>query len=79
MTEKCKLCGSYAINPGHHDRPEFDKNIDNDLCDVCFWKVRANKLKTVLTTFENEVQDFTGVTEDTHRNLTRILKYDKYD
>ena len=34
----CKHCGSQAINPGFRERPQ---GIDLDLCDVCFWRVRA--------------------------------------
>jgi dUTPase len=34
---KCK-CGSYAINPHLHGR---EKEIDIDLCDVCYWRKRA--------------------------------------
>jgi hypothetical protein len=43
MTLRCTTpgCGSYGINPGLHGRPDFTENIDNDLCDVCFWKKRA--------------------------------------
>ena len=33
----CK-CGSYAINPHHHGR---DPEADLDLCDVCYWRKRA--------------------------------------
>ena len=33
---QCK-CGSFAINPGHHGRD----NTDLDLCDVCYWRKRA--------------------------------------
>ena len=34
---KCK-CGSYAINENLHGR---DKVKDLDLCDVCYWRKRA--------------------------------------
>jgi len=34
---KCKRCGSYAINHHSHGR---DGN-DPDLCDVCYWRKRA--------------------------------------
>ena len=33
----CKTCGSYAINPGKHGRDDMDL----DLCDVCYWRKRA--------------------------------------
>jgi len=37
---KCKTpgCGSYAINPRSSGR---DPAKDLDLCDVCYWRVRA--------------------------------------
>lgn len=38
MSERCKLCGSYAINPNLHHR---EPGVDLDLCDVCYWEVRA--------------------------------------
>ena len=37
----CKLCSSHAINPQFYDR---EPNIDLDLCDVCYWKTRAERL-----------------------------------
>ena len=36
----CKQCGSYAINPGMHGRD----GSDVDLCDVCYWRKRSDKL-----------------------------------
>jgi len=35
-------CGSYAINPSHHGR---DPKVDLDLCDVCYWRKRAEKIR----------------------------------
>ena len=35
---KCKKCGSHAINDGRHGR-EKGKNLD--LCDVCYWRKRV--------------------------------------
>ena len=39
-TSRCTVpgCGSHAINPGHHGRTE---GADLDLCDVCYWRKRA--------------------------------------
>jgi len=34
---RCK-CGSYAINPHLYGR---EKGVDTDLCDVCYWRKRA--------------------------------------
>jgi len=38
-TMKCKNCGSYAVNPHLHGREE---KTDLDLCDVCYWRKRAD-------------------------------------
>ena len=35
--KSCILCKSYAINPSQHGRD----GTDNDLCDVCYWRKRA--------------------------------------
>ena len=35
---KCKRCYSYAINPHCHGR---EAGVDLDLCDVCYWRKRA--------------------------------------
>jgi len=40
----CRVCHSYAINPGHHGRPPFSEGVDHDLCDVCYWRKRAGGL-----------------------------------
>lgn len=41
MGEKCKECGSYAINHHCHGRD----GSDGDLCDVCYWRKRAGELE----------------------------------
>lgn len=40
MSSKCRICGSYAINPHRHGR---EPNTDLDLCDVCYWRTRAEE------------------------------------
>lgn len=35
----CKRCGSFAINPKQHGRDLTDL----DLCDVCYWRKRAEE------------------------------------
>lgn len=40
----CTRCGSFAINPGRHGRDDSDL----DLCDVCFWRRRAERRLTIL-------------------------------
>ena len=42
---KCKSCGSYAINPKLHGR---DGKSDLDLCDVCYWRKRADAREITL-------------------------------
>ena len=37
--KKCSCCGSYAVNPGRSGR---DESSDLDLCDVCYWRKRAD-------------------------------------
>ncbi len=34
----CKKCGSFAVNPDLHGR---EPGVDLDLCDVCYWRARA--------------------------------------
>ena len=45
MSSKCKICGSYAINPHSHGRKP---RVDVDLCDVCYWRTRAEVSKVAL-------------------------------
>jgi len=35
----CTRCGSYAINPDSHGR---NSSADLDLCDLCYWRKRAD-------------------------------------
>ena len=42
---RCKICGSMAINPHTLGRD----NADLDLCDVCYWRKRANGAKPTLS------------------------------
>lgn len=42
---KCARCGSYAINHGHHGRD----GSDSDLCDVCYWRERAENVTRALS------------------------------
>ena len=46
--EQCK-CGSYAINPEHHGRG----GTDADLCDVCYWRKRADIMREALEEMDN--------------------------
>ena len=38
--QSCKRCTSHAINPHLHGREE---GVDLDLCDVCYWRKRAER------------------------------------
>ena len=38
--KECNRCGSYAVNPGRSGR---DETSDLDLCDVCYWRKRAEQ------------------------------------
>lgn len=40
---KCTECGSYAINHHRHGRD----GSDSELCDVCYWRVRATDYATL--------------------------------
>lgn len=40
---KCTECGSYAINHHCHGRD----GSDQELCDVCYWRVRATDYATL--------------------------------
>ena len=37
---RCERCGSHAVNPGRSGR---DMQSDLDLCDVCYWRKRAEQ------------------------------------
>jgi len=41
---KCKECGSYAINVGRCGRDDSDP----DLCDVCYWRVRYERSQAIV-------------------------------
>ena len=44
--KSCKRCGSYAINNKEHGRDGEDAH----LCDVCYWRKRAEKWDEKLKT-----------------------------
>jgi len=57
---KCKICYSYAINHNLHDRD----GSDPDLCDVCYWKKRAEAhaqlveaLKAIIKEDDDELKE----------------------
>ena len=52
---KCKRCGSYAINHHKHGRD----GSDDELCDVCYWRKRAETLVYAATTASLALNDWT--------------------
>lgn len=46
---KCKRCFSYAINPHMNGRDKTDL----DLCDVCYWRKRAELVPAMLGVVES--------------------------
>ena len=56
---KCIKCGSYAINHGLHGRD----GIDPDLCDVCYWRKRADDAADEIDRLREclrNIRNFTG-------------------
>lgn len=58
----CKNCGSYAINPRHHGRRE---GADEHLCDVCYWRKRAEVLAAVTTELIEYLSEICETQEET--------------
>lgn len=42
---ECKICRSMAVNPHSHGRED---GVDLDLCDVCYWRTRAERYEKAL-------------------------------
>lgn len=59
---KCTRCGSYAINPNNHGRDKTDL----DLCDVCYWRKRAESRIQIPAT-ELSSKDFNQIDEKKHQ------------
>ena len=76
MNPTCKNCGSFAINHYKHGRD----GSDVDLCDVCFWRKRANaeavnrvaKLEAILITIRNMSQRTCMTFEDQSFAVTEL-------
>lgn len=41
---RCRLCGSHAVNDHLHGR---EAGVDLDLCDVCYWRTRYEAIRVV--------------------------------
>lgn len=52
--KSCKRCGSYAINEHAHGRA---KGHNTDLCDVCYWRNKAEILERELSAANERVKD----------------------
>ena len=71
MYVSCKRCMSYAINPHTHGRGENDL----DLCDVCYWRNRAENYTEAIEFIVDECD-----TESDNRirqTLLNVLKSNK--
>jgi hypothetical protein len=68
---KCKRCGSYAINHNSHGRD----GSDSDLCDVCYWRKRAEALHDALSSLYeaqpySDQQGYNAALEDAEKVLS---------
>lgn len=50
---KCNQCGSHAINDNLHGR---QKGIDLDLCDVCYWRFRAEQAQAKASELKEAIE-----------------------
>ena len=51
--DRCVNCGSHCINPHLHGRED---GIDLDLCDVCYWRARAEPVISRLARLERVME-----------------------
>ena len=49
---KCALCGSFAINEHLHERV---RGVDPNLCDVCYWRMRASSFEAAMSNRELQI------------------------
>lgn len=73
--ERCVTegCGSFAINDHQHGRI---KGIDLDLCDVCYWRTRAELLGKVLTLSNAHAQYLKMLLDEAAELMTRRMAKD---
>ena len=65
--QTCK-CGSYAINHSSHGRD----GSDGDLCDVCYWRTRADQLNFEIAILQKALTDAADDnTADTSHHVDR--------
>lgn len=47
----CRRCNSFAINDHTHGR---ETGVDLDLCDVCYWRKRAEEAQTKVSQYRSK-------------------------
>lgn len=67
---KCKNCDSYAINPNADGRD----NTDLDLCDVCYWRKRAEIYKEFCIELTGFCEPIIPYTPEFNNFLERVSK-----
>lgn len=76
---KCIRCGSHAINHGLHGRD----GSDPDLCDVCYWRKRAESCADVkpekMAAFDAVVEILQGSHVDVSNEMDAFHKIKKYE
>ena len=64
MSKPCTRCRNYGINEHHHGRIV---GTDSDLCDVCYWRKRAEALMpTKRVSLEKAVAKMRAIPTDWH-------------
>lgn len=65
---RCKECSSCAINPGRLGRDM----LDLDLCDVCYWRVRAERLQAEV----NALRRWAKAAKNAYYDAMQCLHYE---
>jgi hypothetical protein len=69
---RCKRCGSYAINQNSHGRVS---GVDLDLCDVCYWRKRFEAdTREELCVYELYIQKNFGYVLTTDKKAWEAIK-----
>jgi hypothetical protein len=55
----CKNCGSWAINHNCHGRD----GTDPDLCDVCYWRVRVDRVREACAVIADAEASVEGIAQ----------------
>jgi len=68
---RCK-CGSYAVNPNHHGRKS---GVDEDKCDVCYWRTRAEDLASFLQKLRKQaIRDLGSDVVQAYSKLNKMVE-----